>query len=124
MHRDEGVDAVDVLVELPPETGLADAGGAVDGDQSRPSLLRGGMEQLLDQPELTVAAAERRFQSVDPPCTANCGYDLPRLEQALRLGLPLELVHAPVVVQDRGGGQLARLLVDPNVTGCSTRLHP
>ena len=50
---------VDVLLELPGQPGLADAADALDRDQPGPALLRGGVEQLLDQAQLPLPAGER-----------------------------------------------------------------
>ena len=54
--------AVDVLEELPGEAGLADARRPDDRDQPGPALAGGGVEQLLEQAQLVVAADERRLQ--------------------------------------------------------------
>ena len=51
--------AVDVLLQLPHQTRLADAGDTRDVQQPRTSLAPGGVQQLLGQPELFVPTAER-----------------------------------------------------------------
>jgi hypothetical protein len=54
--------AVEVLVELPGEPRLADPGDAADGDELRLALLGARVEDVLDLPQLAVAADERRLQ--------------------------------------------------------------
>ena len=56
-------ETVDVLEELPAQARLADAGDAHDGDKVRPSLRRGGVEELLDEAELSVSSHERRLET-------------------------------------------------------------
>ena len=53
---------VDVLLELPGEARLADPGDAGDRDELRLALLRRRVEELLDEPQLAVAADERRLE--------------------------------------------------------------
>ena len=55
---------VDVLLELPAQPGLADAGVAVDHEQAGPARSSPDVEQLLDQPQLAVPADQRRLQPV------------------------------------------------------------
>ena len=55
-------DAVEVLLELPREARLADAGDADDRDEVRLSLLRRAVEVLLDEAQLARAADERRLE--------------------------------------------------------------
>ena len=57
-------DAVEVLVELPREPRLADAGDAGHRDEVRLLLVRGGVEELLDLAQLAVAADERRLEAL------------------------------------------------------------
>ena len=49
MPPDVAHEAVDVLLELPTETGLADAADADDGDEMCPVVLGRAVVQLLDQ---------------------------------------------------------------------------
>ena len=58
--------AVDVLQELPRQPALADAAGADDGDEPRPPIATGGVEEILEQAHLVVTADERRLQRVRP----------------------------------------------------------
>ncbi len=57
-HR--GLEAVDVLLELPVQPGLPDPGLAVDDEQRGPAGLLDAVEELLHQPQLAVAADERQ----------------------------------------------------------------
>jgi hypothetical protein len=47
--QDIADEPVDVLLELPAESGLADAGCAEDADRTRAAILERGVEQLLDE---------------------------------------------------------------------------
>ena len=58
--------AVHVLEELPGEAGLADPGRADDADEPRPALADSGVVEVLEQPELLVAADERRLERLAP----------------------------------------------------------
>ena len=53
---------VEVLEELPHESRLADARAADNGDQLRSVVVRGGVEELLDHPQLSVPSGERRLE--------------------------------------------------------------
>ena len=55
---------VDVVEELPAQTRLADARFAGDGDQSCAAALERTVKQLLDQPQVTVTADERRVEAL------------------------------------------------------------
>ena len=55
--------AVDVLLELPGQPRLPDPGDPDHRDQVRLALLGAGVEELLDEPELAVAADERRLEA-------------------------------------------------------------
>ena len=54
---------VEVLLELPGEAGLADAADAHHRDEMRSALLGGGVEELLDETQLAVAADERGLEA-------------------------------------------------------------
>ena len=69
------------------------------------ALLGGGVEELLDEPQLAVAADERRFEAGRLERAAPAGGDAERLEELSRLLLALQLMGARVLVDDR---QLAR----------------
>ena len=56
--------SVDVLLELPPEPGLAHPGRTGHHHQAGGPSLRAGVEQFLDRPQLSVASHERRFEAV------------------------------------------------------------
>src|SRR3954452_7164918 len=55
-------DAVEVLVELPRQPGLANASDSGDGDEVRLSLLGAGVDEILDLAKLAVASYARRLQ--------------------------------------------------------------
>ena len=56
-------DPVEVLVELPRQPRLADPGDARDRDEMRLALVGADVEEILDLPELPVAADERRLET-------------------------------------------------------------
>src|SRR5689334_25438599 len=56
--------AVDVLLELPRETRLADPRDPDDGDEMRLALFGARVEELLDEPQLPVASDERRLEAL------------------------------------------------------------
>ena len=64
MPVDDLLDPVEVLVELPGEARLADAGDAGHRHELRTLLVGGRVEELLDLPELAVAADERRLEAL------------------------------------------------------------
>ena len=87
-------------------------GGAGDGQQVRAAVLGGGVEQLLAQAQVVVAAGERRVEAGGTALAAAVGDDARGRPQAQRLGLALELERAHRVGRDRGLGCAARCLVD------------
>ena len=121
-HR--ALQPVDVFLELPAEPALAAASRARHQNKPRPRILRGGMEQLLDQPQFPVPAGERRLESVDPLRAATSRHHLPGSVQPERRTLALERVLALVDVVDRRGRQLTGRVVDPDRAGRGQRLHP
>jgi hypothetical protein len=91
---------VDVLLELPREPRLADAGDAEDRDEPRAALFRGGVEEILDELELALAADERRLEPGRAALAAPRRDHAQRPEDVRRLGLALELPEAAVLVAD------------------------
>ena len=84
-------DAVDVLLELPRKTALADAALADDRHEPRLLLALSRMEKVLEQPQLLVAAGERRLErlaSAGPAAQPDDGCGAPR-----RNGRRLALEH-------------------------------
>ena len=72
-----------------------------DGDEARALVVRGRVEEILDEPELAVASDERRLET-DRTSLASSRADDPRGSPELdRLCLPLQLVRARVLVGDR-----------------------
>ena len=55
------------------EPALARAGDPDDGHDPRPSLAPVRVDEVLEQPELAVAADERRLELVAPPAAAALG---------------------------------------------------
>ena len=107
-------EAVDVLLELPREPRLADPGDPDDRDEAGLPLVARGVEEILDQAQLSVAADERGLEaggtSLAPPRR-----DHPRrAPERHRLRLALQLVLARVLVGDRRLARTPRPLADEN----------
>ncbi len=104
-------DTVEVLVELPGQARLADAGDARDRDQMGVALALAVVEQVLDQTQLTIAADERRLEALRFQGTAGAGDDAQGSPDRDEPDLALQLVHADVLVDDsrlgRAPGRLA-----------------
>ena len=74
------------------------------------AVLGRGVEAVLDQLELALAADERRLQADGLELAAHAGDDPQSAEERERLGLALELVQAGLLIGDRLlGGPLRRL---------------
>ena len=84
-------DAVEVLVELPREPRLADAGDAGQRDEVRLVLVRRGVEEVLDLAKLAIAADERRFEPLRLQRAAQAGDDALRPPERGEPLLALEL---------------------------------
>ena len=110
-------DAVEVLVELPRQARLADAGDAGDRDELGAPVVRRGVEEVLDQLQLALAADERRLQAGRLERTRAAGDDPQSPEERHGLGLALELVQAGFLVRDRLLGRALRRLADQDVPG-------
>ena len=102
--------AVDVLEELPGQPGLAEAGRADDADEAGAALAGRGVEHVLEEPELLVAADERGLERVLAVATAGLGHDPGRAPGLDRRLLALEVLLAGLLEGDRlAGGALGRL---------------
>ena len=110
-------DPVEVLVELPHEPRLAGAGNAGDRDEVRLPVLGGGVEEVLQQLELALAADERSLQAGGLQGPSAAGDDTERPPQRDRLGLALELVKPRLVVRDRLPGRPSGRLSDEHRAG-------
>ena len=75
MPVDRLEDAVDVLEELPGEAALPDSRLAGHGDQAGLPLATRGVEEVLQEPKLVVAAHERRLDALAPVGAAALGND-------------------------------------------------
>ena len=117
-------DPVEVLVELPREPRLADAGDAGDRDEVR--LAAGGalVEEILDAAQLAVAADERRLEPLRLERAARARHDAQRPPERHRLVLALQRVRAGVLVDDRLLGRAPRRLADEHGAGLGGRLDP
>ena len=104
--------SVEVLLELPGEPGLADAGDAHDRDEVRLGLVGARVEELLQEAKLALTTDERGLERVGLEASAPSGGDADRAPQRERLRLPLQLVRARVLVRDRGLRRAPRRLAD------------
>ncbi len=93
-----------------------------DRDESGAPLVRGGVEQILDQAKLGIAADERRLQADRSPLAADCRDDSYRTPQTFWLGLALQRMLADVLVGDRGLGRASGRFADEDYTGLCDRL--
>ena len=107
-------EAVDVLLELPRQPRLADPGDAVDEHELRAALVGGGVEELLDESQLAVAADERRLEAGRAERPSRSCDDAERAPQLDRLGLALELC-SPASSYATAASD-ARLVVSPTST--------
>ena len=108
---------VEVLVELPAEPRLADAGDPDDRDELRLSLLGAGVVELLHESQLAVATDEWRLEPGGLERASPAGGHSESPEELLGLGLPLQLVLACVLVGDRRFGGPARRSPDEDCAG-------
>ena len=108
---------VEVLLELPGEPRLPDPGHADDRDETRALVVRGRVEEVLDQPELAVAAHERRLEPDRAHLAAPRADDARRTPEPHGLCFPFQLVRACVLVDDRGLRGPFRRLADEDASG-------
>ena len=88
-------------------------------------LLAGGVEQVLDEPELAVAPDERRLEALGALSAAErAGDDAQRALRVHGLRLALQLVDAGVLVGDRGLGGASGRVADEHLAGLGDRLDP
>ena len=114
--------AVDVLVELPGQSRLADAGGTHDREQPRASPLHGAVEELLDEPQLAVAPHQLGLQAVAAVHAERAGDRPLRPPNRDGLGLALDHVLAGIAVGDGGGAGGPGGAVDVDRAGFSEPL--
>ena len=115
---------VEVLVELPAEPRLADAGDPGDRDEVRLALLGAGVEEILDLAELPVAADERRLEAGRLERAAGARDDPQRAPERQQPILALQLERPGLLVDDRLLGRPPRRLADEHRPGLGDRLHP
>jgi hypothetical protein len=116
--------AVDVLLELPREPGLADAGDADHRDEARAPIVRGRVEQILDEPELPAATDERRLEPDRTTLAAPRRDDSRRTPEPDRLRFPFQLVRTRVLVDDRRLRRSLGRFADEDDAGLRRALHP
>ena len=115
--------AVEVLVELPRQPRLPDAGDARHRDEMRLLLVGAAVEEVLDLPQLAVASDERRLESLRLERAAQSGHDALRLPERRQTLLPLELEGARVLVDDRLLRRTPRRLAHEHRARVCGRLH-
>ena len=75
------------------------------------------MEELLDEPQLAIAADERRFEPRRAEGAHPARRDAKRAPQLYRLGLALQLVLADLLVGDRRLRRASRCFADEHLAG-------
>ena len=78
----------------------------------RPLLAPGGVEQVLEQAQLLVAADERRLEALGPIDAAELGHDAQGPPRRDRATLALEQLLAGRLVGDRRRGRAVGRLAD------------
>ncbi len=119
-----GSEAVDVLLELPGEARLADARDSGDEHELGALLLVGGVEEILDELQLAVAADKRSFEPCRAHHAAPARNDAHRTPQLHGLGLALHLVLTDVLVRDRRLGRALGGVACEHGAGLRCRLDP
>ncbi len=117
-------DAVEVLVELPAEARLADAGDAGDRDEMRLSLVGAEVKQVLDLAQLAIASDEGRLEALRLLVAAAPGHNAQGLPQLGLSLLALELVRTGALVDDRLLARAPRGLSDEHGAGLCDALDP
>ena len=120
---DRVCDAVEVLVELPRKPGLPDPGDASHRDEVRLALVGAAVKEVLDLPQLAVAADERCLEAGGLERAAQAGDDALRLPERCEPLLALELERAHLLEDDRLLSRAPRRLADEYGTRVGDRLH-
>ena len=107
--------AVDVLEELPREPALADPALAGDRDQAGTPLAGRRMEEVPQQPQLVVAADERRLEAFGPALAAALGNHAQRPPGRHRR-LPCRAAPARPPPRTRSHRLVARWVASPTST--------
>jgi hypothetical protein len=122
MPEDVVREPVDVLLELPREARLADAGDARDRHELRLPLVRRAVEQLLDETKLAITTNERSLEPGRAQRPPSARDHTKRPPERHRLGLSLQLVASHVFVGDRRLRRTLRRLADQNHARLGRRL--
>jgi hypothetical protein len=115
---------VEVLFELPAQTALADAGGAGDRDQACLRLAAGQRHHLLEQPQLLLAADERRFGQLRTTLAAALSQQPDRAMGGNRSGLALQHLFTGGLELDRRGRGIASRSTHQHGARWRDRLEP
>ena len=96
--------AVDVLEQLPRQPRLADAADARDRDHARLAVAAGGVQELLEEPELLGTPHERRLDR-EPVLALALGHHPERAPGAHGRLLALQVERADLLERDRARGR-------------------
>ena len=122
---EDGVDhAVDVFQELPGKPALADAGLPGDRHESNASVAGRGVEQVLEEPQLGVAADERGLEAVLATAATALGHDPNGSPCRNWCGLALEVLLVDRLERDRDAGCALGGLPDKHRARGGCRLEP
>ena len=116
--------AVDVLLELPGEARLAGAGLSGDRHEAQTAIPLRGVQQVLEQPELLIAAHERRLEALGAADAAQLAHDAQRPPRGHRRGLALDQVLTRRLVGDALRGRPEGRLADQHAPGRRRTLEP
>ena len=112
---------VDVFVQLPDQPGLPDAADPLHGDQMDLPVVRGIVEELLDQSKLRSRPVKGGSIAVDRPAPAETDdpHGSPEIDAAC---LAFQLERAGRLVGDHGVGRPHRGFADEDGAGLGDRL--
>ncbi len=113
---------VDVLLELPGQARLADAGRPDDRHDPDPRLARRRVEQVLEQAQLVVATDERRLERLGPAGPAPAGHD-PQRSPGTEGGPALHLDLTDRLERDRPRGRPVGRVADEHRASLGGRLE-
>ena len=123
MPIDQVDDAVEVLLQLPQESALADPRDPGERHEARLAVACGGVEQVLELRQLVVPADERRLEGRGPTFAATLGHDAHGAPQLDRQLLAFQLALPSVLERDRARSSPVGRVADQDRSGRRDRLQ-